>query len=246
VNEESQNGRWRYGASELTAIAQLFGAPGFPGVVDTQEGEDARDSALRSARVSLLARGVVTLDHEGLLQVTPPHSVLFRVALAPALVVNAEHRKQDLVEMRSYYALPDVAVEHAIAVGLVHRLEQFPAEELMGRVCEFIELADRPHAADAEVELQVADLNDALAGREAILPALENLVSTSYVGSLHREGKTLVGGELRWIDAGESGLWLVEPSDDPECVKLRPTSARELLDELLSYLPGGERQPAAT
>jgi hypothetical protein len=72
-------------------------------------------------------------------------------------------------------------------------------------------------------------------------------VSTSYVRSLARSGEAIVGGELRWIDTGDSGLWLVEPSDeDPERLVARPTTSAELLEELLSYLPGGDRQPAAT
>jgi hypothetical protein len=247
VNGESQNGSTRYGADELTAVANLFGAAGFPGVGGRHASDEARDGALRSARRSLLARGVVTIDDDGLLQVTPPHSVLFRVALAPGVVVSAEHRMRDAAETRSYYALPDVAVEHAVAVGCVHQLEQFPSVRLMGRVRDFVELTERPETGGDEAELSVAELNAALAGEASSLPAFENLVSTSYVGCIHRGDKTLVGGELRWIDCGDSGLWLVEPSsDDPERVKVRPTSARELLGELLSYLPGGERQPAAT
>jgi hypothetical protein len=258
MNTEPQNGSINYGADELNAIAQLLGAPAFPGVDGAlyAEGEEYREAALRSARRSLLARGVLAIDDEGLLQITPPHSVLFRVALAPGAVVNAEHRRRDAIETRSYYFLPAVAVEHAVAIGRVHKLSTFEPSELLGRLRDFLALAERPPGDTAQFELGVAERNQLLAdGDNPELPseaapfgeALEKLVSTSYARCLHRQGTTLVGGELRWIDTGASGLWLVEPSEeDAERVSIRPTQATELIDELLSYLPGGERQPAAT
>lgn len=259
MNAEPQNGSVNYGADELNAIAEMLGTPAFPGVdgsLYAGVGEEARAAAVRSARRSLLARGVLEIDEQGMLQITPPHSVLFRVALAPAAVVNAEHRRRDAIETRSYYALPAVAVEHAVAIGRVHRLEQFESQELMSRIRDFLALAERPSGDESEFELALAELNQALGdGENPELPseaetfgkALESLVSTSYVRCLHQEGKALVGGELRWIDTGDSGLWLVEPSDDdPERVSVRRTQATELLDELLSYLPGADRQPAAT
>jgi hypothetical protein len=248
-----------YGEDELGAIADLFGAPHFPGVADglaSGLSEEAREAALRSARRSLLARGVLEIDDEGMLQITPPHSVIFRIALAPAAVVNSEHRRRDAVETRSYYVLPTVGVEHRVKIGRVHSLEQFAPEEMLGRVCNFAALAERPTAGAGDFDLTVEQLNRALAGDEksdlpseaaAFAAALADLVSTSYVRCLHRQEDALVGGELRWLDTGDSGLWLVEPSgEDPERVSVRPTHTPDLLDELLSYLPGGERQPAAT
>jgi hypothetical protein len=246
VNGDHDNVSIDYGADDLSAIAELFGAPSFPGV------EGSGEAALRSARRSLLARGVLEIDDEAMLRVLPPHSILFRIALAPAAVVNAELRRGDSVETRSYYALPSVAVEHSVAIGRVHRLEQFGAEHLLKRVRNFVALGERPAADGNGLELTVSELNQALADRRLpeggpFATALEKLESTSYVRCLHRHGGTLVGGELRWIDTGDSGLWLVEPSEaDAERVTVRPAQARELLDELLSYLPGGDRQPAAT
>jgi hypothetical protein len=241
-----------YSAEELTAVAQVFGGPSFPDVdeaVFSGLDADAREAAVRSARRSLLARGVVEIDDEGMLHVTPPHSVLFRVALAPAAIVNAELRRPDSVETRSYYALPAVAVEHSSEIGHIHRLTQFEPAELFERVVEFLDLTERPSGDAAEAELSVADLNRGLSGETvgegAFGDALGGLGSTCFVRSLSRSNGTLVGGELRWIDTGDSGLWLVEPSEtDPERVRMRRTQAAELLDELLSYLPGGERQPA--
>lgn len=241
-----------YSADELTAVARLLEVAGFPnvgGAVFAGLDPAGQEAVLRSARRSLLARGVVEIDDDGVLRVSSPHGGLFRVALAPVAVVNAEFRKSDSVETRSYYALPTAAVEHSSAIGHIHRLAQFEPAELFDRVVEFLGLAERAAGDAAETELSISDLNQALAGEKVaegpFAEAPGELVSTGFVRSLRRDNGTLVGGELRWIDTGEAGFLLVEPSgDNPERVCVRPVSGRELLDDLLSYLPGGERQPA--
>jgi hypothetical protein len=248
-----------YGADELAAVAELCGAPAFPGVQPVADlAAVARQAALQSARRSLLARGVLEIDDEGMLAVAPPHSILFRAALAPAAVINAEHRRPGFTETRSYYALPAIAVEHTCMIGRVHRLTQLDSALLFERVLEFVQLVERPPGDASEFEAAVSELNRALvfAGNEGEKPnlpaeaaafeqALEGLVSTAFVRSLSRSDGAFVGGELRWIDTGEGGLWLVEPSDESaDKARVRPTQAGELLDELLSYLPGAERQPA--
>lgn len=241
-----------YSADELIAVAGLLGVPSFPNVgraVLADLDPAAQEAVLRSARRSLLARGAVEIDDEGVLRATPPHSVLFRVALAPAAVVNAELRLRESTEARSYYLLPAAAVEHSSAIGHIHRLTRFEPRELFDRLVAFLGLVERPSGDDAETELSIADLNRALAGDtvddSAFGQALGGLVSTGFVRSLSRDDGTLRGGELRWIDTGDAGLWLVEPSeDDPERARVRRTEAAELLHELLSYLPGAERQPA--
>ena len=240
-----------YSADELTAVAQLLGLPAFPdvsGAVFADLDPGAQQAVLRSARRSLLARGVVEIDDEGVLRVAAPHGALFRLALAPAAVVNAEIRRPDSVVTRSYYVLPAAAVEHASVVGHIHRLSQFEPSELFDRVVEFLGLVERPSGETAETELGISDLNRALAGEtdeSEFGQAVSSLVSTSFVRSVTRSNGMLVGGELRWIDTGDAGLWLVEPSeDDPERARVRRADTSELRDELLSYLPGSERQPA--
>ena len=241
-----------YSADELTAVGHLLAVPAFPnvsGAVFADLDPAAQEATLRSARRSLLARGVVEIDDEGILRVAAPHGVLFRVALAPAAVVNAEVRRTDSIETRSYYALPSVAVEHSSVIGHIHRLSQFESAQLFDRVVEFLGLVERPSGESADAELSISDLNRALAGEKvdegAFGQALASLVSTSFVRSLSRDNGTLVGGELRWIDTGDAGLWLVEPSkEEPERLNIRRTEAADLHDELLAYLPVAERQPA--
>ena len=258
MTASQQEGFAQYGADELLAVAELLGASAFPGVDERAVGtsDEARDASLRSARRSLLARGVLEIDDDGVLRITPPHALLFRVALAPAAVVSAEYRRRGRIEGCSYYLLPDVSVEHSAAIGNVHRLDSMETTAVLGRVVEFVDLRDRPSHNGTAFEVPAAALARALESAPERDPDLESSefgralgshVSTSYVRSLHRSGDAVVGGELRWIDTGDSGLWLVEPSgDDAERVGVRPTTSAELLEELLSYLPGAERQPAAT
>ena len=260
---QDANSSQTYSADELQAVAEMLGAGSFPGAGGALDGlsEEARSACLRTARRSLLARNVVEIDDDGVLTVVPPHATLFRIALAPAALVNSERHKRDSLETRAYYVLPEATVEHSPAIGLVHRLEQFDSGQLVERLWAFLAVEERPNDDSSEFTLPLRSLNTALAAvahgdgdrpdlseaPDDFNHALTAFDSTSYVRSLHRSGNSLVGGELRWIDTKESGLWLVEPSsDDPEQVTVRPTRPAELLDELLSYLPGGERQPAAT
>ena len=209
-----------YGADELAAVAELCGAPAFPGVQPVADlaADARRAAALQSARRSLLARGVLEIDDEGTPAVAPPHSILFRAALAPAAVINAEHRRSGFTETRSYYVLPAIAVEHTCTIGRVHRLTQLDSALLFERVLEFVQLVERPPGDASEFEAVVSELNRALvfAGNEGEKPnlpaeaaafeqALEGLVSTAFVRSLSRSDGAFVGGELRWIDTGERG-----------------------------------------
>jgi hypothetical protein len=238
----------RYGVDELAAAAQLLGAPLFPGTngaLSTLD-PDARDAALRSARRSLLARGALEIDDEGVLSVAAPHALLFRVALAPELVVTAGRRARSGAESRSFYLLPDVAVEHSIDVGRVHVLTRFEPGQLLERVSSFVGLADAT-AGDGSFTATGEELDEALrAGAngepvalppeaEAFTSAISERTRLLRVDALHRDGARIVGGELSWIEAGD--VWLVEPAGEGTFA-VRGAAPGELIAELLSYLPG--------
>jgi hypothetical protein len=83
----------------------------------------------------------------------------------------------------------------------------------------------------------------------AFVEALGHRVSSASVTILHRPTEAVVaGGELTWLDCGDHGLWSTpalgdEPgaSDDSgegSPVVIAPTTAKEIAEELLSYLPG--------
>jgi hypothetical protein len=91
-------------------------------------------------------------------------------------------------------------------------------------------------ASRSELPPEAAEFFEALASFEA----------SAYVRALHHAGPTLVGGELSWVDAGERGLWLIEPVvGDPEHASVRAVGSADLIDELLSYLPGAEPKPTS-
>ncbi len=164
MTASQQEGFAQYGADELLAVAELLGASAFPGVDERAVGtsDEARDASLRSARRSLLARGVLEIDDDGVLRITPPHALLFRVALAPAAVVSAEYRRRGRIEGCSYYLLPDVSVEHSAAIGNVHRLDSMETTAVLGRVVEFVDLRDRPSHNGTAFEVPAAALARAL------------------------------------------------------------------------------------
>lgn len=238
----------RYGVDELAAAAELLGVPAFPGTNGALAGigPEARDAALRSARRSLLARGALEIDDEGILSVAAPHALIFRVALAPELVLTAERRGRDAVESRSFYVVPDAAVEHGVDVGRVHVLTQFDPAELLERVTRLVGLSGAT-AGDGSFTTTGNALDEALraaaSGEPPSLPreaapfveAISHETRLLRINTLHRDGSRLVGGELTWIEAG--GSWLVEDEGEGT-FSVRGVAPGEIVRELLSYLPG--------
>lgn len=250
-----------YSVDELTAISELLGAGRFPGVGDGMLAglsEDGRRAALRSARRSLVARDVLRVGSAGYVELDSDHHALMRAALAPELVLVARRGNLDSSETRLFYATPALAVEHSATIGAVHRLSAFPPEDLLRRVLEFLEFQRRPVIEAAPFttsEEMYSRLRErVLAGKEGgnvgvppegrrFVEALSSFVSASTVRSLHGEGSKILGGEISWLDAGEAGLWLVGAAtadDDGGRVTIRPVHAKELLESLLDYLPGGD------
>jgi hypothetical protein len=232
-----------YAADELAALAALLGAPGFPGADEALPREaEGREGALRAARRSLLARGVLEIDAEGVLRVMAPHAELVAVALGRGAAVSIERRTLEALERRSLYVADGAGVEHSAELGHVHRLERFDAADLAERVLAYAALPESDETG-AEVETTREELDAALAAaaqgehREGALGVpLRGLKSLSRVTALRRENGTLVGGELTWLDLGEAGLLVIESSGDAERVRLRPASAAAIADELRSYI----------
>ena len=256
----SQTAPMQYAAEELAAVAQLLGAPAFPGV-DGLGDPIERDASLRTARRSLLARSVLELDDEGILSIAAPHALLFGVALAPAVTILAQRSGAE-TESRAWYVHPNVAVEHTVPIGAVHGLGQIESTDVVPRLLDFLGVEawsseKEPASFDAPRELLdrvVAALRGGeSAGLGADLPdeaapffdALGSFVASGYVRVLRRDGPKVVGGELSWLDTGAEGLWVIEPVPaDPGRIEIRRTAFADLVAELLSYLPGGDAQAA--
>jgi hypothetical protein len=232
-----------YAADELAALAELLGAPGFPGADEAlpPDGE-ARAAALRAARRSLLARGVLEIDAEGVLRVMPPHAELVAIALGRTAAVTVERRTTESLERRSFYVSDGAGVEHSAELGHVHRLERFDAAELEQRVLAHASLPDG-NERGREVETTREELDAALAGAargEEVEGVLEEpfrtLRSLGRVTALRREDGKVVGGEITWLDLGDGGLRVVEPAGDPDSVRLRSATGTAIAAELRSYI----------
>jgi hypothetical protein len=232
-----------YAADELAALAALLGAPAFPGADEAlpPDGE-ARAAALRAARRSLLARGVLEIDAEGMLLIVAPHAELLAVALGRAAAVTVERRTSDSLDRRSLYVSNGAGVEHSAEIGHIHRLERFDAGELEQRVLAHASLAEGDAGGD-ELEATREELDAALAraarGEDvegALGEPLRTLRSVGRVTALRRQDGKLVGGEISWLDLGDAGLRVVESSGDADRVRLRPVSGAAIADELRSYI----------
>jgi hypothetical protein len=232
-----------YAADELAALAALLGAAGFPGADEALPAEgEARDAALRAARRSLLARGVLEIDADGVLKVVPPHAELVAIVLGRTAAVSIERRTAESLERRSLYVAEGAGVEHSAELGHVHRLERFDARELEQRVLDRAALGDSDQSG-AEVQGTSAELDAALTAAArgetvegALAEPMHALRSLGRVTALRRENGKVVGGELTWLDLGEAGLRIVEPAVDAGRLRLRPASGADVANELRSYL----------
>jgi hypothetical protein len=232
-----------YAADELAALAILLGAAGFPGADEALPADgEAREAALRAARRSLLARGVLEIDDEGVLRVLAPHAELVAVALGRVAAVSIERRTSDSLDRRSLYVADGAGVEHAAELGHVHRLERFDASELEQRVLALAAIAQTDESGE-ELEATPEELDVALAraGRGeqvdgALGELLRTLQSLGRVTALRRTDGKLVGGEVMWLDLGGAGLRVVEPSGQGDRVRLRPASGAAVADEVRSYI----------
>jgi hypothetical protein len=242
---------------ELTALAQLTGISAFPGVGDVSMGRSAAEeqAALRTARRSLLSRGLATV-RDGTVRLSPAVESTLRITLWPELFVTATRQRPEGAEVRLYFAQPELAVGHSVVIGAIHRLTTFPPGELLQGVVDFLEIVPRPASDRPAFELPLAWLGRILQGTampgdgfppegQDFLRSLAGFVGSSRVTCLHGRGP-IRGGELRWMDLGDGGLWLIEPiyrspqagtSESTDLLALRPITGEWLLEELLRYLP---------
>jgi hypothetical protein len=244
-----------FGIDELAALAALLGASRFPGVPEapfTALTPQARDAAMRAARRGLVARNVIGFAPDGSPTLAGGYETLVGTPLAAELVVAVERRDAGSTRARHFYARPDSAVEHGIAIGNVHRLALLDPADLAARIFQFAELEKRGGVdAPAFVTTTAAftalregvrkdDLTEARellgAGGSAFAAAMADFRAWCTVRVLRRGSGAVEGGETTWIDAGDS-LWRVEARG--EAVDVQPISAAGIVDEVLGHLSGG-------
>jgi hypothetical protein len=244
-----------FGIDELAALATLFGASRFPGVPEAPFAAltpQARDAAQRAARRGLVARGVIGFAPDGSPTLASGYEMLVGTPLTAELVVAVERRDAGSTRARHFYARPDSAVEHGVAVGNVHRLTLLDPADLAARIFQFTELEKRSGVdapafsttAAAFAALREGVRNGDLAeARErlgadgsAFAAAMSDFRAWCTVRVLRRRSGTVEGGQTTWIDAGDA-VWRVAARG--EAVDVQPISAVGIVDEVLGNLTGG-------
>lgn len=264
-----------FSVDEVMALSAALELPA-PPFVDAESfgaSSDLRSELMAAGRRSLVARHVLTVDHGSEVSVLPAVRSLFEVLAEPGLLAKTMYEEAGNVETRLFAAVPEVAIEHLSLGGAIHRLTPFETNEVLARILSVVRLDERPVPASQGFEVTMGDLRrcaecliaerraDAVSvitgagvppeAAEAFVGALVTRVSSAAVTLLYQPDEShLQGGELAWLDGGESGLWLTPmPDDTPAAenddagsfeelpVVIEPTSAKWIAEELLSYLP---------
>lgn len=244
LTHESQTLTRDYSVEELTALAELHGAPGFPGVEHAFPNSSARLSAHRA----LTARGTLRPGGDGVYGLDPLDLRLIGLALAPLSTVTVDYQGDVGSIRRTLYVGSEVSLLRTPTIAGVHRLTAVPTTRLGALLGELTQLHERPPAPGGA--LSVSDetfrtLRDAaLVGRieeadapeadvERLRAVLASVVSSSHLRMRGTSGGSMHGGELVWLDAGELGLWRLRPLSGR--VSLEPLALGELgraFDEL--------------
>lgn len=247
--EARENGHQiAFSADELLALAQLFGAPGFPGVgEESYEGYSAETQIIagRAARRSLLARGIVFVHTEGAVSVAEEIEGILGTALFPGLLVTAESHTPDGVLSTVFHADPTSLIEHGIDPNGVHLLRRLNPGDLPTRIKGLFDLSEVPPSDAPPLKTTMSDLRQST-DRTPDHPFFGfdlRSATLNFLTITHTDDETISGGWLRWFDLGNEGLWSVESLDDspgdPEGqVRIEPTTKGALMERVLSYLPG--------
>jgi hypothetical protein len=243
-----------YPVEELAVLAELLDVDGFPGVATGLEdlGDDAREAVLAAASRALLARGIVQPVDDGL-EITAPHAHVLQTVLDPQRVLSVRREFEDDVETLAIYIGDTIAVEHVSRLGTIHSFTFFDPVNVEPRVQTLVGLDDRAAAEAGAVELpllELGELEDALAAAEEVAPERAALAAAlagrvaSFSVACYAEaaGGAIAGGELTWIDAGDTGYWtfeLVEEGEGELTVRVAPASGDALLAELRGFLSAG-------
>lgn len=139
-----------------------------------------------------------------------------------------------------YLGFPHMCVEFA---GENNERRSFPSTELLDRIVTRAALREG-HAVDGAAVVagldQVAEAERG--GRADVPPALAQVLrakrTANRVTCAHALGSELRGGQLRWLDADEDGIWIVEPELGAEDgVVFTPASPAAVAERILELLP---------
>ena len=225
----------QYSTPELAALTELFGKPSFPGTGDfTLPSEPAR----LDARRALLARDILKVLGPGRFAMGPVDHALMSVALTANAVARVAHRRGRAEQRSQIYVGSELAVSHSsIPIG-VHRLEPLPVGNLSHALAMLGELADRPTADRAAIEMSDTEfgrLRDPIlrargsAGPDDAGRVFAETRSSTQVVAAH--GSAEGSSNLAWVDAGEDlGIWTIARAGGR--VTLTPRSAEQVRADL--------------
>jgi hypothetical protein len=204
-----------YSPEELAVLAGLAGARAIPGLPAAPDDWGARHDA---ARRSLLARGAVVRGDDGRLTVHPARRELLGAVLRPRVVVSAERRGGGRREVRLLSASDAVGAAQAVTAEGIHVFTTFPARELVAQALTAAALpVGRAAARRGPMTVGVAELErlEAGAAQGGSAKGLPRAVATGRLRVLQRAaGERVEGGDVRWLDAGDDGLWSADPTGD--------------------------------
>jgi hypothetical protein len=220
-----------YSTPELTALAELVGGQGFPG---TGGHGFSSDAARLDARRALVARGVLETRSPGLFAMAPAEHAMVSVALDPAGVVRAGHRRSRGETHSQFYVGAHLTVAQSSVPFGLHRLEPLPTGLLAAALLRVSGLAERPAPDRDPITLDAADfarLRDPFqrGHSEGDPPAAVRLLSAVLSSTQIEAATERPGGPetVAWLDAGEElGLWSLARAG--EQVALGPTSVQEI------------------
>ncbi|MDX1450833.1 MAG: hypothetical protein R3246_17415, partial [Acidimicrobiia bacterium] len=97
--------------------------------------------------------------------------------------------------------------------------------------------ASDPTSVETTTAILVSD-DVAPAAADLFATAVSSIQATGSVTMLHRPIDDAIHGvELTWMDAGDNGLWLTEPSSDPGRRSIERITMQQLASRLTDLLP---------
>lgn len=253
-----------YTMEELAVVAELLDLETFPGARVSPDDLtlEAQEEALTSGTRSLVARQILEFAEDGSLIITPPHAAILLPVVQAKVVITVTQALGPRTDIRRISVINDLAVVQSSVYYGVHTHALFHSAEIIDRVIDFVGLAaaeevqGAPHLMNTVefeelVSIEHSDLtetNTSSTPTSSFSQALSARKSSTTVGCCWKDGEDVVGGELTWVDAGDEGIWVIEPTDpattadpgeDDHVALARPVSGAWIASELSMYLAEG-------
>jgi hypothetical protein len=215
------------------------------------------------ARAALIVRRVVSVAGE----VNHAVQALLDLAASPSLAFAVEINSDGIVESHLLLNDPDLGVQISPIAPSVFRLTPYVTRDAIRRIIQLTNLQAVEAPAVSPIQLTVAQISQAttlaqtdmataisyigsigvIADARVLAAALAHRRRTVSVTALHRPDDQMVeGGVLSWIDCGAKGNWHAETpiaigspvnDDHHDMVMLTPRTAKDLVAEMIGYLP---------